>query len=215
MGPPSISHTAHLLPLIPSNSLLKLDRTAAKDVQRTANSQVDPAATQLLDQLQVLQMPSTARVGDRDSADGRQEFDKLGVNTSLLAFDISSMDEELSAVRFEECDVFFGSPSQSLCLQRDSRFFNSPLVMAKSVMVCHLSIATRHPPSTRRQLRSMTSLLVSPPREARTACRRSRAKVPEGKRKDVMMTYPRGEKRIAQLPELMFCLLWKEGKDGE
>ena len=110
MGPPSISHTAHLLPLIPSNSLLKLDRTAAKDVQRTANSQVDPAATQLLDQLQVLQMPSTARVGDRDSADGRQEFDKLGVNTSLLAFDISSMDEELSAVRIEECDVFFGSP---------------------------------------------------------------------------------------------------------
>jgi hypothetical protein len=52
-------------------------------------------------------MPSTARVSDRNSADGRQEFDKLGVNTSLLAFNISSVDEELSAVRFEEGNVFF------------------------------------------------------------------------------------------------------------
>jgi hypothetical protein len=111
LGPPSISHTAHLLPLIPSNSLLKLDRTAAKDVQRTANSQVHPTATQLLDQLQVLQMPPTARVSDGNSADGRQEFDKLGVNTSLLAFDIGSVDEELCTVRFEKSDVFFSSLS--------------------------------------------------------------------------------------------------------
>jgi hypothetical protein len=52
-------------------------------------------------------MPSTARVSDRNSADGRQELDKLGVNTSLLAFNISSVDEELSAVRFEEGNVLF------------------------------------------------------------------------------------------------------------
>ena len=53
-------------------------------------------------------MPSTASISDRNSADGRQEFDKLGVNTSLLAFNIGSMDEEFRAVRFEESDVFFG-----------------------------------------------------------------------------------------------------------
>jgi len=53
-------------------------------------------------------MSSTARISDRDSADGRQEFDKLGVNTSLLALDIGSVDEELGAVRFEEGNVFFG-----------------------------------------------------------------------------------------------------------
>lgn len=68
-----------------------------------------------------------------------------------------------------------------------------PLVMGKSVIVCHLSIATRQPPSTRRQLRSMTNLLVSPPSSASTDCRRSRANVPEGKRKEVMMTYRKGK----------------------
>ena len=111
----NIPHTAtwntHLLPLVPSNSLLKLDRAATKDIQCTANSQVHSTATQLLHQFQVLQVPSTARVSDRDSTDGRQEFDKLGVDTSLLAFDIRGVNEEFRTVRFEECDVFFGSPS--------------------------------------------------------------------------------------------------------
>jgi hypothetical protein len=52
-------------------------------------------------------MPSTARISDRNSADGRQEFHKLSVDTSLLALNISSMDEEFRTVRFEERDVFF------------------------------------------------------------------------------------------------------------
>lgn len=101
----------HLLPLIPRNSLLKLNGAATKDIQCTTNSQVNPTAAQLLHQLQVLQMPTTARVSDRDSADGRQEFDKLSVDTSLLAFNISSMDEEFRAVWFEESNIFFGSLS--------------------------------------------------------------------------------------------------------
>ena len=64
-----------------------------------------------------------------------------------------------------------------------------------SVMVCHLSMATNHLSSSplaapcRRQLRSMTSLFLSPSRAARTASRRGWEKVPEGKRKDVMMTF--------------------------
>jgi hypothetical protein len=72
-----------------------------------------------------------------------------------------------------------------------------PLLIAKSVIVCHLSMATRHPPSTRRQLRSMTSFSLSPPSAASTACRRSRANVPDGKRKDVMMTYREGKKKCS------------------
>lgn len=45
---------------------------------------------------------------------------------------------------------------------------NLPFVMAKSVMVCHRSIATRHPPSTRLQLRSMTNFSLSSSRASRT-----------------------------------------------
>jgi hypothetical protein len=51
-------------------------------------------------------MPSTARVSDGNGADGRKELDELGIDTSLLAFDISGMNEELCAVRFEKRDVF-------------------------------------------------------------------------------------------------------------
>lgn len=80
--------------------------------------------------------------------------------------------------------------------------------MGKSVMVCHLSIATRHPPSTRRQLRSMTSLLLSLSSAARTDCRRSRANVPEGKRKDVMMTYRDGNRIVSAV---CFLLGWQGG----
>lgn len=74
-----------------------------------------------------------------------------------------------------------------------------PSLTSISVMVCHLFIATNHrgtpaaaAPSScwwRRQLRSMTSLLLSPPRAARTASRRGWLKWASGKRKDVMMTY--------------------------
>lgn len=114
-----VSSKTHLLrhtdplPLIPRNSLLKLNRISSEDIQRTANSQIHPAATQLLHQLQVLQMPTAARVSDRDSANGRQEFDKLSVDTSLLSFNISSMDEEFGAVRFKKRDVFCWCLSQS------------------------------------------------------------------------------------------------------
>lgn len=101
------------LPLIPRDSLLELNRTSSKDIQRTANSQIHPAATQLLHQLQVLQMPTAARVSDRDSANRRQEFDKLSVDTSLLAFNIRSMDEEFRTVRFKKRDVFCWCSSQS------------------------------------------------------------------------------------------------------
>lgn len=66
---------------------------------------------------------------------------------------------------------------------------NPPLLISKSVIVCHLSMATFQPSSTRRQLKSITSLSLSPPKACRTDCSRSREKEPEGKRNDVTMTY--------------------------
>ena len=64
-----------------------------------------------------------------------------------------------------------------------------PRVTSMSVIVCHLFMATNHVCLTRLQLRSMTSLVLSLSRLARTRLRCAREKAPEGKRKEVMMTY--------------------------
>lgn len=56
-------------------------------------------------------------------------------------------------------------------------------------MVCHLFMATYQVSSLRRQLRSMTSFVLSLSNEASTACNLSRENWPLGKRNDVMMTY--------------------------
>ena len=98
-------HNALLL-IVPRNSLLKFDAAATKDVQRTADSQINLATAQLLDQFQVLQVASTACICNRNGTDGRQELNKLGVDTSLFALDVGSVNQELCAVRLEEGDVF-------------------------------------------------------------------------------------------------------------
>lgn len=64
-----------------------------------------------------------------------------------------------------------------------------PAVNSISVRSCHLFMATNQVLPLRRQLRSMTSFEVSLSRALSTDCRRSRENLPEGKRKDVMMTY--------------------------
>ena len=81
------------------------------------------------------------------------------------------------------------------CLQStpDTKFGRSnidvPLLISKSVIVCHLSMATRQPSPTRLQLRSMTSRLRSPSNALRTDSNRSRENEPEGNKKEVIMTY--------------------------
>lgn len=79
---------------VPRNNLVKLDTAAAEDVQRAANGQVDFAAAQLLHKLQICQVTSTAGVGDRNAADGREKLDKLRVDACLLALDVGGVDEE-------------------------------------------------------------------------------------------------------------------------
>lgn len=174
---------------VPSNSLLKLDTASTEDVQSATNGQIHFAAAQLLHKLQVLKVTAAASICNRNCADGRKKLYKFDVNASLLAFYVCGVNQKLGAVRFEEGDVFCWSLARRLQIWCRKRLGCSPFVIGKSVMVCHRSMATRHPPSTRRQLRSMTSFLVSPPSAASTACSRSSAKVPEGNRKEVMMTY--------------------------
>jgi len=62
-------------------------------------------------------------------------------------------------------------------------------VISISVIVCHLFMATNQVSPFRLQLRSMTSLDVSLPRDERTDFKRSSEKRPLGNRKEVMMTY--------------------------
>ena len=54
-----------------------------------------------------MQIASAACVGDGNGADGGQELNQLGVDTSLLAFDVRGVDQEFCAVRLEESDVFW------------------------------------------------------------------------------------------------------------
>jgi hypothetical protein len=103
---PTESSPTSLLP-IPLHRLLKLNPTASKDIQRTANRQINLATAQRLDQFQILQVASTARIRDGNRADGRQQLDELSVNTGLLAFDVRGVDQEFGAVRLEEGDVFW------------------------------------------------------------------------------------------------------------
>lgn len=62
-------------------------------------------------------------------------------------------------------------------------------LISKSVTVRHLSVATNHDSPFRLQLRSITSLPLSPPKALRTPSSLSSENIPCGKRYDVTMTY--------------------------
>ena len=94
------------LPIVPRNSLLKLDPTATEDIQRAADSQINLAIAQLLHQFQVLQVASTTCVCHGNGADGSQELHELGVDAGLFAFDVGGVDQEFCAMWLEEGDVF-------------------------------------------------------------------------------------------------------------
>jgi hypothetical protein len=67
-------------------------------------------------------------------------------------------------------------------------------VSSKSVMTCHLFVATNHLSSLRRHERSMTSLFLSLSSARRMACKRSMEKMLSGNRADVMITYCMSDK---------------------
>ncbi|KAH9828321.1 hypothetical protein Tdes44962_MAKER02486 [Teratosphaeria destructans] len=151
---------------IPLTALLERDAFATEDIKCTANRQIDLASTQTLDQLQILQVASTASIGDVYSADLGEVTDEFLVYTRLQALGVCGVDEEFAAVWLEESNVFWtplSDPRSSFL-----RLMDSPLLISNSVIFCHLSIATLQPSPTRRQLRSITSLLLSPSNALRT-----------------------------------------------
>lgn len=87
-------------------AFLKRYTFAAKDVKSTPDGQINLATTQPLHQLEILDIPATTCVCDRNCADLGEMGDKLLIDSSLLTFDVRCMNEEFTAIWFEQCDVF-------------------------------------------------------------------------------------------------------------
>lgn len=116
------------------------------------------------------------------------------VDAALQAFDVGGVDEEFGAVGFEQGDCFCAGAFSLCCTSTESGCVcgcwrettesskNTPWLSSKSVMVCHLLVATNHFSPLRRQDRSMTSLLLSWSSAASTACSRAMLKRDSGKR---------------------------------
>jgi hypothetical protein len=76
---------------IPIYAFFKRDSRTPKYIQRTPNSKVDLAVAQLLDMVQILQIPSTASICYRDTAPLRQPLHQFLIYTLLEAFIIGRM----------------------------------------------------------------------------------------------------------------------------
>lgn len=171
--------------LIPRNAILKLDALTAENVQRASNRQIHLAPAQLLDQLQIRNRPAPARICHRDAAPLGQPRNQLVIDAALQALDVGGVDQELGAIRLKQrnavCVVSVGACILVAC--------GAPLFSSKSVMVCHLFVATNHRSSRRRHDRSITSLSLLLSSAASTRCRRAMLNSESGNRYDVMMTY--------------------------
>jgi len=109
--------------VIPLDTVRKRDPATTKHVQRTPDGQIDLATAELLDQVQVLQMSSSARVRHGNAAPLGQPRHELVVDTLLQAFVVGGVDEEFRAVGFEAGDAFWESLVSKSCtaIQSDSR----------------------------------------------------------------------------------------------
>lgn len=99
-----IRHTCSLLLfllLVPPDAIFKLHPRASEDVQRAANRKIDLAIAQLLHQLEVLERSAATRVRHGDTAPLGELAHELVVDSTLEAFHVGCVDEELCAVRLE------------------------------------------------------------------------------------------------------------------
>lgn len=176
--------------LVPLDTFFKPCTSAAKDIESTSNSQVNLSMTRFVDEIEVCHCPCTTCIRDRDTAPIGEPGNQVHVDALLEAFVVGCMDEEFGTVRLEKFDVVYNVLiSQPPPTPRGSPGRLIPLVISISVSVCHLFIATNQVSAFRRQLRSMTSLLLSLSNDKRTDSSRSRENLPLGKRNDVIMTY--------------------------
>lgn len=77
---------------IPPRTLLESNALPTKDIQRATDRKINLALTQTLHELQVLEVPPTARVRHGDRADARQVLDQRCVDAGLFALDVGGVD---------------------------------------------------------------------------------------------------------------------------
>lgn len=94
------------LPPVPLDALGQRHAAAAEAVQRAADRQVDPAAAQLPDAVQVGQAPAAARVRHGDAAPPRQPLHQRLVDAPLQALVVGRVDQKLGTERLEALDGF-------------------------------------------------------------------------------------------------------------
>lgn len=90
---------------VPSAAFFESDASAAKNVERTADREIDLTSGQALDKLQIRDVASPAGVGYGYCTDVREMLDELLIDAGLQAFSVCGMNEKFAAVGFEEFDV--------------------------------------------------------------------------------------------------------------
>ena len=180
---------------IPLYTVLQRRSGTTKDIKCATNGQIHAAVTQFHDPLQIVGTPAAPCIRDRNLAPRRQTSHELLVDASLQAFVVGGMHEELRAERFQQLDRLCSyraglhhipSIHLNVCM---GATVDTPWQSSISVNVCHLFIATNQLSFFRLQLRSITSLSLSPCRAFNRRCRCSFENVAFGNRYDVTMTY--------------------------
>lgn len=92
--------------LVPLNALVKRHSGATEDIQSTTNSQVDFALAASMHLLQILEMASSASIGNGDGAPLREIRHQLFINTLLKALHIGSVNQEFGTVWLQKGDRF-------------------------------------------------------------------------------------------------------------
>lgn len=95
-----------LLP-IPSDAVIEFDSTSTEAVQCAPDGEIHAAFAQSLDELQVVQAPPAAGIGNGYAAPGAQFLDQLLVDALLQPLVVCGMDQELGAVWFQALDRIF------------------------------------------------------------------------------------------------------------
>lgn len=92
---------------VPLATLVESDALASKDVQGAPYGEIDFAIAEALHELQILNIPATTGVRDRDRADFRQKCDQSLIDAGLQTFGIGSMDQKFTTVRLERGNVVY------------------------------------------------------------------------------------------------------------
>nr|POE53844.1 uncharacterized protein c3f10.08c [Quercus suber] len=82
---------------IPCAALVERHAPPAENIQGTTDGEIDLAVAEMLDKLEILDVATTASVGDGDAADRRKICDQFFVDASLKTFGVRRVDQEFAA----------------------------------------------------------------------------------------------------------------------